>query len=148
MCLVIYHVSCYLSCVLYQDPAVCPGGWSGGGLPVPAGGGGGAEAAHGLHRLHARHHQQHLQPPRQPRHQVGPDIDINTDIYHESPSFSKHVTDLGVVEAVCGEQSLLPARLQQILLDGTSVTSRSDTSHNTDIQITAENLGQSRSTSG
>ena len=43
-------------------------------------------------------------------------------------SFSKHVTDLGVVEAVCGEQSLLPARLQQILLDGTSVTSRSDTS--------------------
>ena len=39
-------------------------------------------------------------------------------------SFSKHVTDLGVVEAVCGDHSLLPARLQQILLDGTSVTSR------------------------
>ena len=37
------------------------------------------------------------------------------------------MTDLGVVEGVCGDHSLLPARLQQILLDGTSVTSRSDT---------------------
>ena len=55
-------------------------------------------------------------------------IDIDMNIYHASPSFSKHVTDLGVVEAVCGDHSLLPARLQQILLDGTSVTSRSHTS--------------------
>ena len=54
------------------------------------------------------------------------------NIHHASSiSFSKHVTDHGVVEAVCGEHSLLPARLQQILLDGTSVTSRSDTSHTT-----------------
>ena len=56
-------------------------------------------------------------------------IILNTDIYHDSLSFSKHVTDLGVVEAVCGDQSLLPARLQQILLDGTSVTSRLETTH-------------------
>ena len=39
-------------------------------------------------------------------------------------SFSKHVTDSGV-EIMCQESSLLPPRLKQILLDGTSVTSKS-----------------------
>ena len=39
-------------------------------------------------------------------------------------SFSKHVTDDGV-ENICDVQSCLPATLKQIMLDGTSVTSKS-----------------------
>ena len=39
-------------------------------------------------------------------------------------SFSKHVTDEGM-ENICDEQSCLPATLKQIMLDGTSVTSKS-----------------------
>ena len=39
-------------------------------------------------------------------------------------SFSKHVTDTGV-EAICAPGSCLTPKLRQILLDGTSVTSKS-----------------------
>ena len=39
-------------------------------------------------------------------------------------SFSKHVTDAGV-ESLCGPGSCLTLKLRQILLDGTSVTSKS-----------------------
>ena len=39
-------------------------------------------------------------------------------------SFSKHVTDAGV-ELMCEDSSLLPPQLQQILVDGTSVTNKS-----------------------
>ena len=39
-------------------------------------------------------------------------------------SFSKHVTDAGV-ENLCGPGSCLTLKLRQILLDGTSVTSKS-----------------------
>ena len=39
-------------------------------------------------------------------------------------SFSKHVTDAGV-KAICSPGSCLTLKLRQILLDGTSVTSKS-----------------------
>ena len=40
-------------------------------------------------------------------------------------SFSKHVTDDGIEKICDHEKSFLPSKLRQILLDGTSVTSKS-----------------------